>query len=171
MKTKLIAIAVVGASLILGACSSTHKQGDASTGYDSASAQGTGDRSNFGGETGLTYTTQAPRDQIYYFSYDDATVEQKYAPSIEAQAQYAASHTGAKILIAGNTDERGSREYNIALGERRADAIANMMRMAGVQPDQLRVVSYGEERPAAQGSDEDAYRLNRRDELTYEATS
>ena len=73
-------------------------------------------------------------------------------------------------MIAGHTDERGSREYNVALGERRANSVAELMRMSGVSRQQLRVVSYGKERPANLGHDEASHLQNRRVELTYEAT-
>ena len=74
------------------------------------------------------------------------------------------------MLLAGHTDERGSREYNVALGERRADAVAQLMRMSGVSRQQLRIVSYGKERPVNFGHDDASHEQNRRVELTYEAT-
>ena len=116
------------------------------------------------------YTTNAPHNQIYLFAYDDSALADKYVDSVQAQAEYLKSHPGARILIAGNTDERGSREYNIALGEHRANTVAQVIRMAGVSRNQMRVVSYGKERPAYLGHDEASHAQNRRVELTYEAT-
>ena len=78
-------------------------------------------------------------------------------------------HPSAHVLLEGNTDERGSREYNIALGERRANAVIDIFRLAGVKPQQIRVVSYGQEKPAAMGHNEESWRLNRRVELSFEA--
>lgn len=120
-------------------------------------------------EQGEVYTTQVPRNQIYLFAFDNSQLARKYLPSLNAQARYLITHPGASVMLAGHTDPRGSREYNIALGERRANAVAQLMRLAGVPKRQIRVVSYGEERPVAFGTDNKSYRLNRRVELTYEA--
>jgi peptidoglycan-associated lipoprotein len=117
-----------------------------------------------------SYTTQAPHNQIYLFDYDSSNLASKYMPSIHAQAEYLKGHPGAKVLLAGHTDERGSREYNIALGEHRAKKVAHILRMAGVASSQIRVVSYGKERPAYTGNNQESYRQNRRVEFTYEAT-
>ena len=134
-------------------------------------ARGLGDAMGFGGqETGEMYTTQAPHNQIYLFSYDDSNLSEKYVASVNAQAEYLKSHPGAKVLIAGHTDERGSREYNVALGERRANTVAEIISMAGVSRQQMRVVSYGKERPAFLGHDDASHAHNRRVELTYEST-
>ena len=90
--------------------------------------------------------------------------------SVNSQANYLKNHPNARILIAGHTDERGSREYNIALGERRANTVAEVIRMSGVSRNQMRIVSYGKERPANLAHDEESRSQNRRVELTYEAT-
>lgn len=135
------------------------------------SSQGLGGMEHFAGqEPGEMYTTQAPHNQIYLFSYDDSSLNDKYMPSLEAQGTYLKGHPAARILIAGHTDERGSREYNIALGERRANTVSEALRIMGVGSNQMRVVSYGKERPANLGHDESAHAQNRRVELTYEAT-
>ena len=116
------------------------------------------------------YTTKAPHNQMYHFAYDSSVLASKYTPSANAQADYLMSHPGARILLAGHTDERGSREYNVALGEHRANTVAELMRMAGVNSQQVRVISYGKERPINLGHNEDSHSQNRRVELTYEAT-
>lgn len=162
-------LAASAAIALLSACSS-HSGANGSGNMDGTSSQGLGDQSGFSGENGETYTTQAPHDQIYYFAFNDSSVNPKYVPSIEAQARYIMSNPGAHILIAGNTDDRGSSEYNIALGERRANSVAEIMQMTGASMNQIRVVSYGKERPVALGHDDASYSLNRRDELTYEST-
>jgi peptidoglycan-associated lipoprotein len=106
--------------------------------------------------------------QTIYFTLDSSQVQEDFVPVVAAHAQYLASHPGQHVVLEGNGDERGSREYNIALGEQRAKAVANMMKSQGVSDGQLEIVSYGEEKPAAVGSDESAWQLNRRVELVYQ---
>ncbi len=168
LKLGLVAASV----LLLASCSKTPGSADLDQmNGGGAQAHGLGQSNHFDGqEAGEMYTTQAPHNQIYLFSYDNSTLESKYVPSVNAQADYLKTHPGANILIAGNTDERGSREYNVALGERRANTVAELIRMAGVGRNQMRVVSYGKERPANLGHDEASHAQNRRVELTYEAT-
>ena len=162
---------VTACIVLLAACSKTPGSADGSGENGGLAANGLGESNGFAGqEAGEMYTTQAPHNQIYLFSYDNSALEAKYVPSVNAQADYLKSHPGAHVLIAGNTDERGSREYNVALGEHRANTVADIMRMAGVSRQQVRVVSYGKERPANLGHDEASHAQNRRVELTYEAT-
>jgi peptidoglycan-associated lipoprotein len=166
-------IGLVAASIVMiASCSKNHTgAADGMAGGDGMQARGLGQSSRFAGQDeGEMYTTQAPHNQIYRFNYDDSTLAAKYIPSANAQAEYIKSNPGARILIAGHTDERGSREYNVALGERRANTVAEIMRMAGVNRNQVRVVSYGKERPANLGHDDESHAQNRRVELTYEAT-
>lgn len=108
-------------------------------------------------------------NKVYYFGLNKSTIKPAYMASIDAQANYLLSHPHARIRIEGNTDERGSREYNISLGWRRSKAVARLMRQLGVPRKQLVLVSYGEEKPIALGSNEAAWRLNRRANLVYEA--
>lgn len=165
-------LGLVAASVVLFAsCSKTPGSAGGYADNSGAEAHGLGKMTHFAGqEAGEMYTTQAPHNQVYLFSYDNSVLASKYVPSVNAQAEYLKDHPGARILIAGNTDERGSREYNIALGERRANTVAEIMRLAGVQREQVRVVSYGKERPVNFGHDEASHAQNRRVELTYEAT-
>ena len=167
LKLGLVAASVI----LLASCSKTPGSADGSLENGGAQAHGLGQSNHFAGQdAGEMYTTQAPHNQTYLFSYDNSILAPKYVPSVNAQADYLKSHSGARVLIAGHTDERGSREYNVALGERRANTVAELMRMAGVGRDQMRVVSYGKERPANFGHDEASHLQNRRVELTYEAT-
>lgn len=169
----LVKLGVLAASLMLVvACSKNRGLADGSSlSNTDASAQGLGRFTHFAGQQeGESYTTQAPHNQLYLFSYDDSVLASKYLPSINAQAEYLKSHSGARILVAGHTDERGSREYNVALGERRANTVADILRMAGVNRHQVRVVSYGRERPINLGHDAGSHAQNRRVEVTYEAT-
>lgn len=167
LKLGLIAAGII----LLASCSKMRGSADG-MGSDGLQAHGLGGLSSrfAGQQDGEMYTTQAPHNQIYRFSYDNSTLAPKYIPSVNAQAEYLKANPGARILIAGNTDERGSREYNVALGEHRANSVAELMRMVGVGRNQMRVVSYGKERPANLGHDEESHAQNRRVELTYEAT-
>ena len=158
-------------ALLLAACAKNPGMADGQNAAGGLSSQGLGGMEHFAGqEPGEMYTTQAPHNQIYLFSYDDSNLNDKYMSSVEAQGNYLKGHPSARILIAGHTDERGSREYNIALGEHRANTVSEALKMMGVGSSQMRVVSYGKERPANLGHDESAHAQNRRVELTYEAT-
>jgi peptidoglycan-associated lipoprotein len=102
-----------------------------------------------------------------YFELDSYTVKDEYRPLVEAHAKYLRENPSAKILIQGNADERGSREYNLALGQKRADALKRMVMLLGAKEDQVESVSLGEEKPKAVGSTEEAYAENRRDDILY----
>ncbi|WP_024297339.1 peptidoglycan-associated lipoprotein Pal [Methylomicrobium lacus] len=102
-----------------------------------------------------------------YFMLDSSQIQPDFEPVIAAHARYLASHPGQRLALEGHADERGSREYNIALGENRSKSVANLMRAQGASDSQFDLVSYGEEKPAAFGSDESAWELNRRVELVY----
>ena len=104
-----------------------------------------------------------------YFMLDSSEVMPDFVPVIAAHAQYLIANPVQRITLEGHGDERGSREYNIALGEQRAKSVAGMMKVQGVSESQLEIVSYGEEKPAAFGSDEDAWEKNRRVEIVYQA--
>jgi len=163
---KLPALAI--GALLLSACAKHPGMADGNSGLLS---QGLGAMEHFAGQQeGEMYTTQAPHNQIYLFSYDDSSLNDKYMASLEAQGNYLKGHPGAHVMIAGHTDERGSREYNIALGERRANTVSEALRIMGVSSSQMRVVSYGKERPANLGHDDASHAQNRRVEFTYEAT-
>jgi peptidoglycan-associated lipoprotein len=103
--------------------------------------------------------------RVVYFDFDSFTVRDDGKPVIDAHARSLAANRTRKLVIEGHTDERGSREYNLALGQKRAQAVAQAMKLLGATDAQLEAVSYGEERPAAQGSDEAAWAKNRRAEL------
>jgi peptidoglycan-associated lipoprotein len=104
---------------------------------------------------------------IIYFEYDRAEIKPEFVPIVTAHAKYLNAASGNKVRLEGHSDERGSREYNIGLGERRAQAVRRALMLQGVTEAQITTVSYGEERPAVQGSDESAYAKNRRVELVY----
>jgi peptidoglycan-associated lipoprotein len=105
--------------------------------------------------------------RVVYFDFDKSDIKGDFRDVIQAHAEYLASNPNVSITLEGHADERGTREYNIALGERRANAVQRMLTLQGASASQIRVVSYGEERPAALGHDEDAWALNRRAEFIY----
>lgn len=165
-------VILIGGSLItLAACSSGHKYGDSSAindanaAYNSdAQTSGVGDESSFGdGVNGA----RSASSRTYYFDFDGASVRDSDKPAINANAKNLAAHSNLKVMLEGHTDPRGSREYNIGLGERRAKAVAEMLTSNGVDPDQIRVVSYGAEKLAASGHSESDYQLDRRVVLVY----
>lgn len=102
-----------------------------------------------------------------YFEYDSSQVLNEFFPVIEAHAQYLMAHPNQHIVLEGHSDERGTREYNIALAEQRAKAVFKMMQLIGVMNNQVDIVSYGEEKPVAMGHDNGSFELNRRVEIVY----
>ena len=104
---------------------------------------------------------------VIYFEFDRSEVRPEFAELINAHARHLARNGATRVRLEGHTDERGSREYNIALGERRAQAVRLALKLQGAGDGQMTTVSYGEERPAAEGSDEAAYEKNRRVEIVY----
>ena len=115
----------------------------------------------------LTKNTAAQSNlpRVIYFDFDSYVVKDEFRPTIEAYAKTLASDRKKKLAVEGHTDERGGREYNLALGQKRAEAVAKSMELLGAQDAQIESVSYGKERPAVQGSDEAAWAKNRRAEL------
>ena len=105
--------------------------------------------------------------KVIYFDYDSYIVKPEFQAVIEAHAQYLKANQRAKVSLEGHTDERGSREYNLALGQKRADAVRQSLTLLGVSAAQIESVSFGEEKPAVAGSDEAAYAKNRRAEFFY----
>ena len=103
-----------------------------------------------------------------FFEFDSSLVKDEYKPLVTAHARYLQQNSNARMRIAGNTDERGSREYNLALGQRRADAVRQMMQLLGARSIQIETVSFGEEKPRAQGHDEAAWAENRRADIVYQ---
>lgn len=102
-----------------------------------------------------------------YYPYNVYTVEPEYQPMIRAHASYLREHPGANVVIEGNCDERGSREYNLALGQRRSDGVGKMMVLLGASAKQIETISFGEEKPKAAGHDESSWSQNRRSDIVY----
>ncbi|MEK8032636.1 peptidoglycan-associated lipoprotein Pal [Ideonella sp. DXS29W] len=116
-------------------------------------------------DLGANAVPPAGLGRTVYFDFDSFVVKDEFRPIVEGYAKYLGANKAKKMLIEGHTDERGSREYNLALGQKRAEAVQKAMLVVGATDGQLEAVSFGEERPAAQGSDEAAWAKNRRAEL------
>jgi peptidoglycan-associated lipoprotein len=110
----------------------------------------------------------SPEMKPIYFAYDQASIKSDQMPSMEHNGTYLKNHPSSKILIEGNTDVRGTNEYNLALGERRAMSAKTYLREYGIEESRIRTVSYGEERPLFNGTSEDDYSQNRRDDFILE---
>jgi peptidoglycan-associated lipoprotein len=127
-----------------------------------------------GGVTGTTTGVNPLRDpnnilskRSIYFEFDSFVVADQYKPIVEAHARYLAANRNAKVTLQGHADERGSREYNIALGQKRADAVKRMATLLGVQETIVESVSFGKEKPKNMGHDEAAWAENRRVDIIY----
>ena len=170
------ALALIVLAVGITACSK-HKQvkpesPPAATTTDSgAQTSGLGNEAN----AGATGTGSAQQQalaalkarSVIYFEYDSSEIRSEYVQVVAAHAAYLVKYPTARARLEGHTDERGSREYNIGLGERRAQTVRRALQLQGVPDTQLTTVSYGEERPAVEGSDEAAYGQNRRVEISY----
>jgi len=182
MKARLLLVLV--AACLLAACASTgEKSGGAAVEDRSTTATESG-AAGGGGEQGQAQTYGAGEDsasgfselnepgsilstRTIYFDYDSSNIKPEFQNVVQAHAEFLADHPDVTVSLEGHADERGSREYNLALGERRARAVKQQMVLLGANADQLRVVSYGEERPAVEGHDEYAWSRNRRVEIVY----
>ncbi len=169
----LTAIAVAS----LAACSSVKLDDKAPVESRSGAGVVPGAGAGAGG-TGSTQTRVAPVDvtgmnnvnysnlpRIVYFDFDSYIVKDDYRPVIEANAKVLSGNRKMHMAVEGHTDDRGSSEYNLALGQRRAEAVVKSLTLLGAEPNQLEAVSFGKERPAVQGEDEAAWAKNRRAEL------
>lgn len=189
MKLNKTYLALAMSAVLISGCSSTEEEGsltdaaqnsEASTsGYNDGSMAG----NQFGSGSGANYgsgmnsashlgpefsdPSNPLSKQVIYFELDSSQVKQDFVPVVAAHARYLASHPSQQVTLAGHADERGSSEYNIALGEQRAKSVERMMRSQGVTASQLQIVSYGEEKPAVTGSGESAWQMNRRVEVIY----
>ncbi len=166
------AIAVTVLAVSLAACTKpTQVQPDqgtqqGTTSGSDASTSGLGNTGGVSSAAAMSAQQQALAElnakNTVYFGYDSSEIQAEYVPIVAAHAAYLTKYPAAHIRLEGNTDERGSREYNIGLGERRAQAVRKALMLQGVADGQITTVSYGEERPAAEGHDEAAYAQNRR---------
>ncbi|GGY87118.1 peptidoglycan-associated lipoprotein [Shewanella fodinae] len=177
LQNSLKALAVSLPLLALGACSSTS---DSETAAGTGTTSGSGQYGANGGvEMGGAAQVLSPeeqqrlkfqelrKDSVIYFDFDRSEIRADYADLLQAHADYLVSHPNVKVLIEGHTDERGTPEYNIALGERRAKAVAKYLQGLGVLPSQMSIVSYGEEKPADLSHTDEGEAKNRRAVLVY----
>lgn len=105
--------------------------------------------------------------RVIYFEFDSAVIDGRFQPILDVHAAYLKANPGFKVILQGHADERGSREYNLALGQRRAESVRQAMTLLGVPDGQMEAVSLGEEKPAVEGHDESAWKMNRRTEIHY----
>jgi len=180
-KTSLISIIALVA-LALGACASkpplnsaagqgangagSSAQGSGADSGNASGGAGAGGSGAIGGAGGLA-GAGAPQTKIIYFDFDSSDIKPEFVDVISAHARAISGNASIKVRLEGHTDERGSREYNIGLGERRAQAVRRALLLQGVAEAQVTTVSYGEERPAVTGHAEDAWAKNRRVEIIY----
>ncbi len=181
---KLIFAAFI-ASMVVGCSSSPTTEGTApiedrnaaGTASGGASTSGAGAGGVTGSSTGaggMASGSNALRDpssplskRSVYFDFDSFSVRDEFKNTVEAHGRYLQQNRTARMTVQGNTDERGSREYNIALGQKRADSVKRMLTLLGAQETQVESVSFGKEKPRAQAHDESAWAENRRDDILY----
>jgi peptidoglycan-associated lipoprotein len=139
------------------------KSGTTTSGASTSGVAGTAT----GGANPLKDPNNVLSKRSVYFEFDSFVVEDKYKAMIESHAKYLAGNKAAKVTLQGNTDERGSREYNIALGQKRAEAVKRVMVLMGAPDVVIETVSYGKEKPRREGHDEAAWAENRRVDIVY----
>ncbi len=166
---KVFGVLLIG---LLSACASQTPQPSAEVEEKSMGTQpreGTGGAAE-GGPTlnPLTDPKNILSKRSIYFDFDSYVVKDEFRAVVLAHAQYLRDHTSARALLQGNADERGSREYNLALGQRRADAVKYAMTLSGAKEAQIESVSLGEEKPRATGHDEASWAENRRVDIRYQ---
>jgi peptidoglycan-associated lipoprotein len=172
MRISQIVLVLMTAVLVTGCPKRSTTKPNANGAADNGASTSQFDGSNAGAGSALSADQQALAElqklgMIVYFDYDHSEIRSEYVSVVAAHAKYLNANGARKVRLEGHTDERGSREYNIGLGERRAQAVRRALLLQGVREDQITTVSYGEERPAAAGSDETAYAKNRRVEFVY----
>lgn len=171
----MLAVALAGA----GCKTNKPKPGPSSqteVGANGADASGAGSEAANAGSVGSDDEVAGPQGgllarRVIYFDFDSSEIKGEGTDIVAAHAKYLAGHSGVRVRLEGNTDDRGSREYNIGLGERRAQAVRRALLLQGATEAQLSTVSYGAERPAVAGNDESAWSKNRRVEIVYLASN
>lgn len=174
MKLKLLSAVILAASVV--ACTpDTVKEG--TTGAQVSGLDGSGQLSGSelsAMDRNVSYERNAINDarsvlaeRVIYFDFDSDRVSPDFIDLINHHGRYLAANNDVIMRLEGHGDERGTREYNVALGNRRAEAVKRVLMLQGAQSDQISVISYGEEKPVALDHDEEAWRLNRRAELVY----
>lgn len=175
MVKKFLQIGVLSLTVsVLAACSTTNTGAGSTDGSNGSGTTAGVQTAGAGGSDTLNGLSNPNAmvpgaNQHYFFDFNQSTVHSSDLPSIKVQAQYLVSHPSARIEIQGNTDIRGSREYNIALGQRRAEAVKKVFMLDGASASQIHTVSFGAEKPAATGNTETDYAQNRRADVVFNA--
>lgn len=174
MRVMSIAVLMAGMVMLAGCKTAPVTQAPATTEAPASSNTGTSGYQAPASQGGQQLSAEQLAKQalasvgmVIYFDYDSSDIKPEYNNVIAAHAKYLATNGTLKVRLEGNTDERGTREYNIGLGERRAQAVRRALLLQGVTEAQVTTLSYGEERPAVAGNDETAYSKNRRVEFGY----
>ncbi|MEO8767482.1 MAG: peptidoglycan-associated lipoprotein Pal [Nitrosospira sp.] len=167
---KIFAVLLIS---LLSACASKSTQPtaeveDKSIGSSSRSTEGSPTTGAVPNLNPLTDPNSVLSKRSVYFDFDSYVVKDEYRSLVQAHAQYLRDNGNARVLLQGNADERGSREYNLALGQRRADAVRNAMTLSGARESQIESVSLGEEKPRGLGHDEASWAENRRTDIRYQ---
>ncbi|GDX59580.1 peptidoglycan-associated lipoprotein [Nitrosomonadaceae bacterium] len=161
---RIIGVLLIG---LLSACASQTTQPTAESG-----SAGSAGIANTSLDPNLNPILKDPNNILskrsVYFDYDSFMVKNEYRSTVQAHAQYLRDNAAAKVLLQGNADERGSREYNLALGQKRADSVRSAMTLSGAKDSQIEAVSLGEEKPRATGHDEASWAENRRTDIRYQ---
>ena len=167
-------LAACGGSSALKGGNTGGEQGGATTGGGAGAGGAETGGAGGGGVQGETLGgsqgamgAERPEKMRVYFEFDSSAIDADNRVIVEQHAAYLMANPALKVSLQGNTDERGTREYNLALGERRATSVERMLRVLGVSSDRITTISYGEEQPVAMGHDESSWRLNRRVEIVY----
>jgi peptidoglycan-associated lipoprotein len=161
-------VVILASALMLTACSSSVKLDEDASG-NGASIYGVDENGVAYGEDPELNNPNSPLyEKSVYFDFDKYTVKEAYRPLVSAHSNYLNTHKARRVVIQGNTDERGGREYNLALGQKRAEAVRRQMAMHGVSENQLEAVSFGKEKPKAEGHNEAAWAQNRRADIVYQ---
>ncbi len=174
MKSQLKIVLVICAGLLLSACNKKVKEteANASAGTDSSQPSGSTDQgTGLGAEGAFTpadlETNACLKTRVIYFDYDQELLKPEYQAVIACHSKYLRDRSSAQMSLEGNADERGTREYNLALGERRAKTVYSAFIANAAPASRINVVSYGEERPLCLDSDESCWAKNRRVEIVY----
>ncbi|HEY6482011.1 MAG TPA: peptidoglycan-associated lipoprotein Pal [Steroidobacteraceae bacterium] len=172
---KIVVILMLAAAVATGACASKRPKPTSappSSESSSGGADTSGANAANAGSVGSDDETAGPQagllaKRVIYFDFDSSEIKAEGTEIVAAHAKFLASHASTRVRLEGNTDDRGSREYNIGLGERRAQAVRRALLLQGATEAQLSTVSYGAERPAVVGNGEEAWAKNRRVEIVY----
>ncbi|CAM5788903.1 MAG: peptidoglycan-associated lipoprotein Pal [Burkholderiales bacterium] len=179
MFKRMFMLIAMATALVLAGCGSDVKLDQPAEGSSTAAGAGAGGAAGQG--TGQSSVTQVQAGasaadkagpvgvaKVILFDYDSYVVKPEYQSVVDQHARFLQSHPNARLVLEGNTDQRGSREYNLALGQKRAEAVRRALTLVGASDSQIEAVSFGKEKPAVEGNSEEAYAQNRRVEFRYQ---